>query len=147
MTKGEVFLTDSCLLGPIMLLSNQYFNCLWPEYYITWLCLVSLWTFLPSYNTSYCFLIAWSFIISTIWSHTAVKCVCISAIIFKSTCFGWVSHHNPIRQSVRKPLKSVSQENDTNSYSMYFASDFIGYEFYSLQPPLRSAIWTLTIFD
>ncbi len=42
MTKGELYLTDSCLIGPMMLLMNQYFNYLLPEYYVLWLCFVSI---------------------------------------------------------------------------------------------------------
>lgn len=40
MTKGQIYLTDSCLIGPVALLLNQYFNNLFPEHYILWICLV-----------------------------------------------------------------------------------------------------------
>lgn len=42
MTKGEIFLLDSCLIGPTVLFLNQYFNYLIPEIYILYLSLVSL---------------------------------------------------------------------------------------------------------
>jgi phosphatidylglycerophosphate synthase len=41
MTKGEIFLTDSCLIGPVILLLNQYFGYLLPEFYVLSFCLVS----------------------------------------------------------------------------------------------------------
>jgi hypothetical protein len=45
MTKGEIFLLDSCLIGPTVLFLNQYFNYLIPEIYILYLSLVSLMVF------------------------------------------------------------------------------------------------------
>jgi hypothetical protein len=41
MTKGQVYLNDSCLVGPGLLLVNQYLSFLVPEYAVLWLCLVS----------------------------------------------------------------------------------------------------------
>ena len=31
MTKGEIFLFDTCLIGPVALLLNQYFSYIIPE--------------------------------------------------------------------------------------------------------------------
>ena len=38
MTKGELSLIDSCLLGPVILLLNQYFSYIIPEFYVLCLC-------------------------------------------------------------------------------------------------------------
>lgn len=40
MTKGEIFLMDTCLSGPILMFLNQYFNYLIPEVYLLWLTLI-----------------------------------------------------------------------------------------------------------
>lgn len=40
MTKGEIFWNDSCLIGPIMLLLDQYLNSIIPEHYVLWLFLI-----------------------------------------------------------------------------------------------------------
>lgn len=40
MTKGEIFLLDTCLIGPTALFLNQYFNYLIPEIYLLWFCLI-----------------------------------------------------------------------------------------------------------
>ena len=40
MTKGEIFLLDTCQIGPTVLFLNQYFNYLIPEIWILWLSLV-----------------------------------------------------------------------------------------------------------
>lgn len=42
MTKSPVEYIDSTLIGPAMLFLNQYFNCVLPEYYVLWGCLVIL---------------------------------------------------------------------------------------------------------
>ena len=34
MTKGEIYLFDTCLIGPVALLLNQYFNNPIPETYV-----------------------------------------------------------------------------------------------------------------
>jgi hypothetical protein len=41
MTKGEIFWNDSCLIGPIMLLLDQYLNSIIPEHYVLWIFLVN----------------------------------------------------------------------------------------------------------
>ena len=41
MTKGEIYLFDTILTGPVILLLNQYFSYLVPELYVLYLCLVS----------------------------------------------------------------------------------------------------------
>lgn len=42
MTKNEMQYLDSALIGPAMLFLNQYFNFFIKEYYVLWLCLVSI---------------------------------------------------------------------------------------------------------
>ncbi|XP_050526831.1 cholinephosphotransferase 1 [Daktulosphaira vitifoliae] len=42
MTKSPIEYIDSTLIGPAMLFLNQYFNCVLPEYYVLYMCLV--WT-------------------------------------------------------------------------------------------------------
>lgn len=42
MTKNEMEYLDSSLIGPAMLFLNQYFNFFIKEYYVLWLCFVSL---------------------------------------------------------------------------------------------------------
>jgi hypothetical protein len=42
MTKSEMEYLDSVLLGPLMLFLNQYFKSFLPEYFVLWLCVVSL---------------------------------------------------------------------------------------------------------
>lgn len=41
MTKSEMELFDSSMLGGIALFLNQYFNCVLPEYALLWMALVS----------------------------------------------------------------------------------------------------------
>lgn len=41
MTKGEIYLFDSSLTGPVILLLNQYFSYLIPELFVLYICLVS----------------------------------------------------------------------------------------------------------
>lgn len=41
MTKSEMELFDSSMLGAIALFLNQYFNCVLPEYALLWMALVS----------------------------------------------------------------------------------------------------------
>jgi len=54
MTKGELVLFDWCLVGPAMLLFNQYFNFFLPEYLVLWICLlVSLYDVLQ-YSSKVC---------------------------------------------------------------------------------------------
>nr|XP_023025764.1 choline/ethanolaminephosphotransferase 1-like [Leptinotarsa decemlineata] len=40
MTKSEMEYTDWSLMGPAMLICNQYFNTFIDEYYILWLCMI-----------------------------------------------------------------------------------------------------------
>lgn len=40
MTKSPIQYIDSTLIGPAMLFLNQYFNCVLPEYYVLWGCMV-----------------------------------------------------------------------------------------------------------
>lgn len=42
MTKSEMEYLDSVMLGPLMLFLNQYFKSFLPEYYVLWLCVVSV---------------------------------------------------------------------------------------------------------
>ena len=42
MTKNEMQYLDSSLIGPAMLFLNQYFNFYIKEYYVLWLCFVSI---------------------------------------------------------------------------------------------------------
>lgn len=42
MTKSEMDYMDMSLLGPAMLFFNQYFNTFVPEYFVLWLCAVSI---------------------------------------------------------------------------------------------------------
>lgn len=42
MTKSEMDFWDTGLIGPGALFLNQYFNCWLNEYYVLWLCLVSV---------------------------------------------------------------------------------------------------------
>ena len=41
MTKGEIHLLDSCLIGPVSLLLNRYFDNPIPELVVLYACLVS----------------------------------------------------------------------------------------------------------
>ena len=41
MTKSEMALLDSSLVGPALLVLNQYFNTPFPEYLVLWICFVS----------------------------------------------------------------------------------------------------------
>lgn len=41
MTKSEIEILDSVLIGPTMLFLNQYFNTFLNEYFVLWLALVS----------------------------------------------------------------------------------------------------------
>ena len=41
MTKSEMDLMDSGILGPLFLFLNQYFNCLVNETLVLWICFVS----------------------------------------------------------------------------------------------------------
>lgn len=42
MTRSEMDYLDSVLVGPALLFLNQYFNNFIQEYYVLWVCLVSL---------------------------------------------------------------------------------------------------------
>ena len=42
MTRSELEYSDSSMIGPAMLFLNQYFNTFFQEYYVLWICLVSL---------------------------------------------------------------------------------------------------------
>ena len=42
MTRSELEYSDSSMIGPAMLFLNQYFNTYFKEYYVLWVCLVSL---------------------------------------------------------------------------------------------------------
>lgn len=41
MTKGEINLIDSCLIGPVLLLLNQYFGYIVSEFFVLFVCFVS----------------------------------------------------------------------------------------------------------
>lgn len=55
MTKGEIFLLDTCLIGPTMLFLNQYFNYLVPEIYLLWFCLIIATYDLIKYCSKVCY--------------------------------------------------------------------------------------------
>lgn len=40
MTKSEMDLWDTALMGPALLVINQYFNCAFSEYFVLWICMV-----------------------------------------------------------------------------------------------------------
>lgn len=42
MTKNEMEYMDVALVGPGLLFFNQYFNTFMPEYFVLWLCVVSI---------------------------------------------------------------------------------------------------------
>lgn len=46
MTRSEMELFDSSMLGAIALFLNQYFNCVVSEYIVLWFALVSIMEFL-----------------------------------------------------------------------------------------------------
>jgi hypothetical protein len=144
MTKGEVYLTDSCLVGPMMLLLNQYFNFLFPEYHILWLCFVSVpdrWSSPAAFSQPTSSLIpsiSRSTTSMTCWP-TIAKCVCKSARIWVSTCFAWARcrqepphmrrYHSPSR---RQSSNSASCESDANDSAPRRLS-FIGTSFHQSQ--------------
>lgn len=55
MTKGEIFLLDTCLIGPTLLFLNQYFNYLIPEIYLLWLTLIIATYDLVRYCSKVCY--------------------------------------------------------------------------------------------
>ncbi|CAF0722032.1 unnamed protein product [Brachionus calyciflorus] len=55
MTKGEIFLLDSCLIGPILLLLNQYFSYIIPELPVLYFCLVIATADLIKYCSKVCY--------------------------------------------------------------------------------------------
>jgi len=46
MTKSEIEILDSILVGPTMLFLNQYFNTFLNEYYVLWAAFVSIHIFI-----------------------------------------------------------------------------------------------------
>lgn len=54
MTKSEMNFPDSVLIGPLMLVVNQYFNILVSEYIVLWLCLIYSGADLLHYCTIVC---------------------------------------------------------------------------------------------
>ena len=48
MTKGEIFLFDTCLIGPVALLLNQYFSYIIPELIVLVASLVIIMPFILS---------------------------------------------------------------------------------------------------
>lgn len=42
MTRSEMNYLDSALCGPLLLFLNQYFDTYCDEYYVLWICLVTL---------------------------------------------------------------------------------------------------------
>lgn len=55
MTKGEIFLLDTCLIGPTLLFLNQYFNYLIPEIYLLWISLIIVTYDLLKYCSKVCY--------------------------------------------------------------------------------------------
>jgi phosphatidylglycerophosphate synthase len=55
MTKGEIFLLDTCLIGPAFLFLNQYFNYLIPEIYLLWFSLILVSGDLFKYCSKVCY--------------------------------------------------------------------------------------------
>lgn len=54
MTKGEIFLLDSCLVGPVALMLNQYFGYLVPELFVLVVCLIIATIDLLKYSSKVC---------------------------------------------------------------------------------------------
>lgn len=55
MTKGEINLLDSCLLGPVILLLNQYFSYIIPEFYVLCFCFIIVTFNLLEYCSKACY--------------------------------------------------------------------------------------------
>lgn len=55
MTKGEIFLLDTCLIGPTLLFLNQYFNYVIPEIYLLWFSLILATCDLLRYCSKVCY--------------------------------------------------------------------------------------------
>lgn len=55
MTKGEIYLFDTCLTGPVLLLLNQYFSYLVPELLVLHLCLIIALIDLMKYCVKVCY--------------------------------------------------------------------------------------------
>lgn len=55
MTKGEIFLLDTCLIGPTALFLNQYFNYLIPEIYLLWFSMIIATYDLIKYCSKVCY--------------------------------------------------------------------------------------------
>jgi len=55
MTKGEIYLLDTCLIGPTLLFLNQYFNYLIPEIYLLWFSLIIATYDLVRYCSKVCY--------------------------------------------------------------------------------------------
>lgn len=53
MTRSEMELFDSSMLGAIALFLNQYFNCVVSEYIVLWFALVSTYIIFSKYNRDY----------------------------------------------------------------------------------------------
>ncbi|KAM7535096.1 hypothetical protein Aperf_G00000094024 [Anoplocephala perfoliata] len=58
MTKGEVTLWESALIGPILLFYNQYFNCPVPEFWALWSCMLIAVADVLTYSANVCVQIA-----------------------------------------------------------------------------------------
>lgn len=55
MTKGEIYLLDSCLIGPVTLLLNQYFSYIIPELIVLAVALIIATFDLMKYSSKVCF--------------------------------------------------------------------------------------------
>jgi len=60
MTKGEIFLFDTCLIGPVALLLNQYFSYIIPELIVLVASLVII--IESDLQQSFHFMIPWPFV-------------------------------------------------------------------------------------
>ncbi len=58
MTKAEMEMLDTTLIGPAMLFLNQYCNFIIEEYYVLWMCLVSV-DFCVEFNSNFVTLWCW----------------------------------------------------------------------------------------
>lgn len=54
MTKSEMDLWDTGLIGPALLVINQYFNCTFSEYFILWICMVVVTVDICRYSYTVC---------------------------------------------------------------------------------------------
>ena len=53
MTKGEIFLFDTCLIGPVALLLNQYFSYIIPELIVLVASLVNINFLLDTFSDNF----------------------------------------------------------------------------------------------